>query len=123
MPGYGTEILLQNVAATAAGGFALQNATPTIISWTVPNDGANHRVFIAGTSDTTVAATGGAVTVQSKAPDGTQHSETLIAANQAVGGKSGTVSTIVQAGSTVSVLQSSALTAGTETVWAEIWAA
>jgi hypothetical protein len=37
---------LQRKAATPAGGFALQNGTPTILTWTAPADGNDHPFTI-----------------------------------------------------------------------------
>jgi hypothetical protein len=110
-------------ASTGIAGFALQDATPTIISWTAPNDGNLHRVEIFASENVTSALTGGAVSGSIVSPAGGGAAQPqVIAANQGAGNHVGTVTGgIVEPGSTVSVIQSSAVTAGEATVWAEIW--
>lgn len=109
-------------AATAAAGFALQNATPAIISWAVPNDGNNHRVAVFASLDVTVAQTGGAVTVAVTDPGGTLGTHTLYAGGVGVGSAVGSTPLMsVKAGSSVSVAQSTAQTAGTSTLFCELW--
>ena len=51
--------LMQLVATTGVNGFALQNGTPTILTWTPPNDGQVHRVLLIAQENVTVAETGG----------------------------------------------------------------
>lgn len=52
------------VAKTPAAGAALVNGTPTLLTWTAPNDGQLHMFQLSGGSNTTGAATGGAIQVQ-----------------------------------------------------------
>ena len=40
-------LLASTFAAGGLAGFALQNATPNILTWTAPNDGNYHRVVVA----------------------------------------------------------------------------
>jgi hypothetical protein len=112
------------VASTGVAGFALQNATPTILTWTAPNDGNLHRVFPFAAAHITVAETGGAVTLNYTLPDGFADGHTVIAANQAAGDTflAGALLVPVKAGSTVTIAQATALTVGACTVWAELWA-
>jgi hypothetical protein len=115
---------LQRQAGTVAAGFALQNATPNILTWTAPNDGQIHRFFLIGALEVTSAQTGGGVGVTFTLPDGSAASPTWVAGNNAAGitfpnFRSG----LVQAGTTVTLLQSSAQTLGAAVVHAEIWAA
>lgn len=114
--------LLTKVAATAVGGVALINGTQTIISWTAPNDGALHRVFVIFDANITVATTGGATQYTYTNPGGVSQSPSLVAGTQTTGAKHAFDAAIVEANTTVTVSQTSAMTAGTETVWAEIWA-
>jgi hypothetical protein len=110
-------------ASTGVAGFALQDATPTIISWTAPNDGNLHRVEIFASENVTSALTGGTISGSIVSPAGGSPAQPqVIAANQGTGNHVGTVTGgIVEPGSTVSVIQSSAVTVGAGTVWAEIW--
>jgi len=111
-------------AATAVAGFALQNATPTVISWTAPNDGRQHRVTVIYTLHVTVAETGGAVVTNFTAPDAGVGQSTAFAGGAGTGVfiPNGPQMAVVGAGTTVSVAQSSALTVGAALLWAEIWA-
>lgn len=110
-------------ATTGIGGFALQNATPTILSWTPPADGQLHRVLIFASLHVTATETGGLIGVSYDLPDLANTSHTLFSASQATGSipLPVQISVIVAAGQPVIVNQGSALTAGTATLWAEIW--
>jgi hypothetical protein len=124
------QLALQLQAATAVGGFALQDATPTIISWTAPSDGKLHRCMIFTLLSVTLAETGGACQATVTPPSGAQQSFSIFAAGKAAGVYHGDGASfgdlwglLVEAGTTVTLAQSSALTAGTASVWAEIWGA
>jgi hypothetical protein len=109
-------------AATPAAGFALQNGTPAITSWQVPNDGQEHRVTVFASLDVTSLQTGGAVTVTITDPGGTVGTHTLYAGGVAPGSVApGVFVMIVKAGTTVSLAQSTAQTAGAAVLYAEIW--
>lgn len=110
-------------AATAfPGGFTLQNATPSIISWTAPNDGQMHRFTIYGSLFASAAMTGGAVSVTYTDPGGNLNTTTVWGGSFGVGAQAPTSKEILcKAGTTVTLTQSSALTAGAAVVWAEIW--
>jgi len=111
-------------ATTGVSGFALQNGTPTIISWTPPSDGNMHRFVVLSILHVTSTETGGGVVTNFTLPDGTAATSLMTLYSS---GKSAGVSTanynaaLVEAGTSVSVVQSSALTAGASTLWAEIW--
>lgn len=113
---------LRLVAATGAAGFNLQNATSTILTWTAPNDGNMHRISVVGVLHVTSAETGGAVTIPYLAPDGSGSTTTLFAGGAGLGTTGASADRIVQAGSTVTLSQASALTVGAAVLWAEIWA-
>lgn len=114
---------LQRVATTGLAGFALQNGTPTILSWTAPNDGQMHRAFLFVSESCTVAETGGSITWGFTPPTGVAKTGiNVLAAGQAVGTYHFQDGCILGAGQTVSIVQGSALTAGAMLVWAEIWA-
>ena len=111
-------------ATTGVAGFALQNATPTIISWTAPNDGQMHRFQLFAVVHVSSNETGGAIATQWTAPGGQSGLSTPFAG----GSGSGLVLTaadrvnLVEPGTTVSLVQSTALSGGAAVVWAEIWA-
>jgi len=118
-----TPPLLQLVARVDQ--FALQNGTPTIASWTAPNDGNDHTAFISGTRNVTVAETGGAISATWSPPGGGSIANVLAAGGSGTG--QGTISqsgqsAIMLPGTTLTVAQSSALTAGTATCSITIWA-
>jgi hypothetical protein len=116
---------LSVVAATPVAGVALVNGTPTILTWSVPNDGQQHRCMVfASNHVTTAPQTGGAVSVSATLPDSFAVSYTLVPGGNSSTGfnfSQFTYPIIVKPGSTVTVQQGSAQTAGAETVWAEIW--
>lgn len=114
------------VAKTTPNGTALVNGTPTILSWTAPNDGQLHVATYAFAIDVTVLQTGGAVTVNWTS-QGVAHNFQPAAGGLAVGAyytNAGATSQFtVDPGTTVSIVQSSAQTAGAATVAAAILAA
>ena len=113
-------------AQTAEAGFALQNATPNIITWAVPNDGNLHFAELFAILHVTSGETGGQLVISVVIPDGTTYSKSAFGANQ-----SAAVYTpfdfscpqlfTVEPGSTVTFKQNSALTGGAALVWAGIW--
>lgn len=111
------------VAATPAAGFALQNATPGILSWTAPNDGKLHRFAVVSSIDVTSGETGGLVIVTYQPPaGGFTPAQQVFAGGLGAGTAPGaTIEGIAGPGTTVFVNQTSALTAGAALVWAEIW--
>lgn len=113
---------LVNQATTGPAGFALQNATPNILTWAVPNDGAMHTVMMVSMMSVASLETGGQVTLSFTGPDSAVHSRTVYAANLAAGFQAPAAQLWpVQAGTTVTLAQASALTAGASTVWAILW--
>ena len=106
-------------------GTALVNGTPVIATWTAPNDGKIHRVWNAAEMTVTGAMTGGALTLQGFAPDGTEFFWQLFPGGSAVGYvfNDTAQSRLVQPGTVVTISQSTALTAGAAKFWTEIWAA
>jgi hypothetical protein len=113
---------LAKAADTGQGGYALVNGTGAILAWTAPADGQQHRVTAVLIQHVTLAETGGAIQVTYTLPDGTASSATPFAGGSAAGVASNVVDRLVQAGTTVTLSQSSALTAGAAGVWAQIWA-
>lgn len=110
-------------AATPVAGYGLVNSIGNVITWAAPNDGQLHRFMAIVTLDVTVATTGGQIQVNCTLPDGSNGSQQVIAPTQATGVKENSLLAIVQAGATVAVRQNSAMSAGTATLWAEIWGA
>ena len=115
------------VQTTGVGGFALQNGTPTILSWTAPNDGNEHRFLFYGARTVTVAETGGAMVFTYTPPGGGAAIATTVAGGTSGVGTGGLgnvacITGVAAANTVVSLAQSSALTAGACQVNAEIWA-
>lgn len=110
-------------AATPVAGVALVNGTPAIITWTTPNDGLQHRVAVFGEVNVGSTETGGAIRLAYTDPAGNAHNVTLTAGGSGAGLASfGSGNLVcVQANTAVTVSQSSALTGGAATVFAEIW--
>lgn len=110
-------------ATTGPNGFPLVNATPNIISWTAPNDGQPHRFLLIGNENVSSATTGGQVNVTFTRADnsGTNSAPifggTVAAGYHSIGDNTG----IVAPGTTVTVAQNTAMTAGAATIWTEIW--
>jgi hypothetical protein len=116
---------LQLQAATPVAGVALVNGTPTILSWTAPNDGKLHRFELFGGESVSVTQVGGLINTTFTAPDGSAQTIGLFGPSLAVGywlisnyyqGIS-----LIQPGSTVSIVQATAQTSGTAKVYCEIW--
>lgn len=119
---FSTSLVLQ--AATPVAGFALQNGTPTVISWTAPNDGKLHYVAVFAEIVVSNAETGGQITAILNDPAGGNHNREVIQGGQGagfVGMDGGSQTFVIQAGSTFSIVQNTALTAGAATLWAGIW--
>lgn len=112
------------VASTGPAGFALQNATPTILTWNVPNDGNLHRFTFYGTRNVTVAETGGSVALN-YTPEGGGAQSLIVAAGGAGVGNGALANSgvgfTVAPGTTVTLTQTAALTAGACQVYAELW--
>jgi hypothetical protein len=112
---------LELQASTGPDGFALQNGTPTILSWTAPNDGQMHRVLLLAGLNVTSDETGGQVKLTLTQPDGSTRGPTIFSAAQSAGTQGVIQDGLVKAGSTVTLAQSSALTGGAAVVFAELW--
>lgn len=115
--------LLAVVAATPyPAGIALVNGTQTFLSWTAPNDGQQHRFTVVAGLHVTSIETGGQIKINFTLPDGTAGSGTPFAGGGAAGAfVANEIAVPVQAGSAVTVTQSTALTAGAAVLFAEIW--
>lgn len=110
-------------ATTGPDGHRLA-ATGTIIGWAAPDDGALHRVLIGGTLDVAATTTGGAVTITFTSPAGTTRSTLLLGPGQPAGVQIPSPCMLaVKGGTTVSLTQSTPLTAGAAVLYADIWGA
>jgi hypothetical protein len=111
------------LATLGAAGFALQNATPSILSWTAPNDGQPHRVMVVGNENVSSATTGGQVNMTFFRADGSGSNSvpifggTVGAGYHAIGDNFA----VVAPGQTVSIAQNTAMTGGAATIWLELW--
>lgn len=111
-------------AATPVAGTALVNSTPTIITWTAPNDGVLHRAVIFYTLHVTSNETGGQIVSNFTSPDGGVGQSAAFAGGQGAGVfiPNGPQMFVVEANTAVSVAQGSALSGGAAVLFAEIWA-
>jgi len=114
---------LRLVATTGIAGFALQNATPPIISWTAPNDGNMHRALLIAQENVTSALTGGQIAITGTDPDGTAFTFSAFPAGQGTGVHVSSTAPVflMKPGTTLTLEQFSAATAGAGLVFAEIW--
>lgn len=115
------------VATTGPAGFALQNATPTILTWTAPSDALTHMVEVFAWKRVATTETGGACTLKITEQGGAIVTNGTAmfaggAANADYPFPAGTTQFLVNAGAIVELDQTSALTGGASTVFAEIWA-
>lgn len=110
------------LATTGLSGFALQNGTPNILTWTAPNDGQMHRATLSGELVVTSTETGGAVQATITDPGGTVRNRSIL--NGGLGASFNSVTGngwTVAPNTTVTVAQSSALTGGAAILYAELW--
>jgi hypothetical protein len=128
MPFYATSSVTapQLQSATPAAGFTFVNATPVILSWTAPSDGKLHRYTIYVGQTVSSNMTGGETAILFTTPGGTPESQQFGAAGLAAGfygpNSFAFLSGMVEAGTTVTIEQFTAMTAGAAVMWAELWA-
>jgi hypothetical protein len=108
-------------AQTPVAGFALQDATPTILTWNVPDDGNLHYFLVYAILNVSSPETGGQVIIKFTDPSGAAHTFQLLAAGLSGENAPAVLPLAVESGSTVSVAQNSALSAGAATLWAAIF--
>jgi len=114
------QLLATTYTASGLTGFALQDATPQILTWTAPNDGNQHHVRVDTNLYVTSAETGGAIQVTSTLPNGTAVAGLQHAAGLGTGFAHAIIEYLIEPGSTITLQQSSALTVGAATLWAEL---
>jgi hypothetical protein len=117
---------LQLQATTGVAGIALVNGTPTILTWTAPSDGSMHPVQILGIVGVASGETGGGVNVAYTDMAGNAQNSVLVSGSLGAGSQPfsnvlNKTMILLPSGGTVSIAQSTALTAGAATLWAEIW--
>ena len=109
-------------AETSATGVALINGTQTILTATVPNDGKVHLVYVGYLKTITTALTGGRITALWTTPNGA--TSTVSTTTTTVGGSYKSSSTqaaiVAKPGTTITVTQETAMTAGAAKVYAKI---
>lgn len=100
-------------ARTAPAGIALINGTQNFLSWTTPNDGQLHQAIVSATLVVTVSLTGGAIVVR-WVSGGQACISTLVTASAPAGDYGGTGSLTITAdpGTTVTLAQLNAASAG-----------
>lgn len=112
---------LQLVGSVSA--FALQNATPTILTYTTPNDGKVHPLLVAASLVVATLEVGGAVTLAIAGG----MSVVIFGSAKAVGtyGLPDLLDSplLVPANTVVTISQTAALTSGAATVTAQIFGA
>ena len=109
-------------AETSATGVALINGTQTILTATVPNDGKVHTAQVMVAKDVTATLTGGTTAFTVTPLVGTPIVTTTTTTSVGYHGGVTTTATIhlVKPGTTVTVTQSTAMTAGAAKVYAKI---
>ena len=103
----------QAQAQTTDAGTPLVNGTGTIISWTTPNDGKQHPFMVVGQVNVTSAETGGQIQVTYTPPNGATRTAQLTPGGSGLGvAVFAFVANVAAPGTTITVAQSTALTAG-----------
>lgn len=107
------------VASTGASGYTLVNGTGNVFTWTAPSDGALHRVLLLATIGVTSATTGGQMQLSGTNPAGTTGNQQFFS-TQGTGNHETQLSMQVEAGTTVTLSQNTAMTAGAAVLWADL---
>jgi len=114
---------LQKVADTGTAGYTLVNGTGNILSWTAPNDGQQHAVLVICKLKVTSDETGGLIGVNHTGPDGTGRTTNVVAQQLAGYFTNTPVPFLIAPNTTITLQQTSALTAGASVLYAQLWAA
>ena len=110
------------VRVTPNGGFALQNGTPTILTWIAPNDGAPHTIIVCATQLVTSGETGGQVQLSYTNAGGGGGLDTTFSGGSSNGTQIFNIIRTIDPNTTLLLHQTSALTAGAANVQATFWA-
>jgi hypothetical protein len=108
---------------SAVAGYTLINGTGNILVYNVPNDGLVHTVNVATNMNVASLETGGQIQVLFTTPDGTAQTFQQHAAGLAAGLARTNSACLCKPGTTVTLQQSTALTAGAATLWGSMWSA
>lgn len=112
----------QIVAITPAGGIGLINGTQNLLQYTTPNDGRQHLIVVSAVANITVAETGGTVVINYTV-GGTNGQPQLLAGNTAPQLLAANQNAFMaDPNTTVTIIQSTALTAGAATFFGAILA-
>lgn len=114
------------LATTGIAGFAKQNNNNVVIwQWTAPNDGAMHTFLAILEQKVTVTTeVGGIVQLQYKYPDGSTDNRQPYGGGASVGINSQSPSDNIPGGTTVTLIQTTALSGGAvTTIWGTLWGA
>ena len=111
------------LATTGNTGYTLINGTGNAVSWQAPNDGAMHRVLVFATLHVSTAQTAGAIEATLTLPDGTSNSKSMFAGGLTSNEyySSGPAVFLIEANTSLSVFQNSAMTGGAAVLFAELW--
>jgi len=109
-------------ADTGPNGFTMINGTQTILTYTTANDGLLHTVIVNLGVLVTVLQVGGALQLAWTDPAGNARTSTLNSGGLGTGMTNVALAErVVQANTTVTLSQSSALTAGASVAYAQLW--
>jgi hypothetical protein len=108
---------------SATAGYTLINGTGNILVYNVPNDGLVHTVNVATNMNVASLETGGQIQVLFTTPDGTAQTFQQHAAGLAAGLARTNSACLCKPGTTVTLQQSTALTAGAAVLWGSMWSA
>lgn len=108
-------------ASTPAAGYTVINGTGPIpgLTWTAPTDGQQHRVLLIASLSVATTEVGGQMRMAVTLPNGSTFNQNFLN-SQVAGNYSVSFTAQVQAGSTVTVSQNTALTGGAAVLWADL---
>jgi hypothetical protein len=104
---------------TAVAGFALQNATPNVVTFTTPNDGQLHAYDVAASLNVTVLEVGGQVSLNYTS-GGHAYSVVVFASALAAGNYTFSQNITADPNAAVTIAQTAALTGGAAQIFAAI---
>jgi hypothetical protein len=110
-------------ATTGSSGFTLLDSTPTLLTWSVPNDGQVHRVIVLGELVVTTTQAGGEVQLVFNDPAGNSRTESMWAGGLGVGANkvNGNCAFMVGPDQTITLEQTSDQTSGSAIAYVDLW--